>query len=266
MAIVKNNYIKHDGREKAKAKATIRYIQHRQGKTAGNHMTHATHSHCCALADISNPEQLWYKQTYHDLHCKIYSPEYWLRYYTGRGWPASSRTRNKTPQKNTLVNTPEASGDSKAGTTPGKEKEHSTRTLFGRDGAMGRYEAYRMIDEAEKGSVYFRFIISPDSNTEDTNRDLRLRDVTAHTMLSFEEHIKQQVQWVAAEHADHTPLRHVHIVAVVPARLERQEFQALPQVLRRAATNTCWEQRQELDLTLEHHTQAGEEAAWELSH
>jgi|GEM_PF-1533014 len=262
MAIVKNNYIKQDGREKAKAKATIRYIQHRPGKTAGNHMTHATHAHCCELAEISNPEQLWYYQTYHNLDCKVYAPEYWLHYYTGRGWPSPDKTR----QKNTVVNTPEATGDSKAGSIPGKERARVPRTLFGRDGALERYEAYRMIDEAEKGSVFFRFIISPDRNTEDTNRDLRLRDVTAHTMLRFEEHIKQQVQWVGAVHADHSPLRHVHIVAVVPARLERQEFQALPQVVRLAATTACLEQRQELDLTREHHAQAGEEAAWERSH
>src|SRR5437660_2022433 len=141
MAVVKNNYIKQDGREKAKAKATIRYIQNRVGK----------------------------------------------------------------------------------------DKAKTSRTLFGRDGLLGRYEAYRMIDESEQGSVFYRITISPDSQTEDTKRDLHLRDVTEQTMLSFEERIKQQVQWVAAEHADHTSLRHVHIVAVIPGRLQRQDFRALPQ-------------------------------------
>jgi hypothetical protein len=266
MAIVKNNYIKQDGREKAKAKATIRYIQHRPGKTAGNHMTHATHSHCCELAEISNPEQVWYYQTYHNLDCKIYAPEYRLQYYTGGGWTSSDKTKHKTQQKNTLVNTPEATGDSKAGITLGKASERVTRTLFSRDGAIERYAAYRMIDEAEKGSVFFRFVISPDSQREDTKKDLRLRTVTEQTMLRFEDHIKQQIQWVATVHADHTPLRHVHIVAVVPTRMQRAEFQTLPQVLRLAATTACQEQRQELDLTREHHAQAGEEAAWELSH
>ena len=41
---------------------------------------------------------------------------------------------------------------------PGKEGEKINRTLFNGDGAMGRWQAYRLIDEAEKGSVFFRFL------------------------------------------------------------------------------------------------------------
>jgi hypothetical protein len=178
MAIVKNNYVKQNGREKPNAKATIRYIQNR----------------------------------------------------------------------------------------PGQDKTKTSRSLFSRDGPVDRSDAYQMIDDAEKGSVFFRFIISPDSKTEDTKRDLALRDVTAHTMLNFEEHIKQQVQWVGAVHADHSPHRHVHILAVVPGRLQRQEFQALPQALRQAATDACQQQRLELDLSQEHQAQAEEAAAWEHAH
>lgn len=177
MAIVKNNYVRKNGREKATIKATIRYIQNR----------------------------------------------------------------------------------------PGKDNLKTSRTLFNRDGLCGRDEAYRMIDEAEKGSVFFRLVISPDQKTEDTKRDLRLRDVAEQTMLKFEELIKQQVQWVAAEHADHTLLRHVHIVAVVSGRLIRQDFQALPEALRDAATQACAEQRQELDLAREREREK-EEATWELSY
>src|SRR6266702_3931565 len=58
---------------------------------------------------------------------------------------------------------------------PGIEGTSVTRTLFGSDGLMGRYEAYRMIDEAQKGSNFFRIIINPDVKTEDTKRDLALR-------------------------------------------------------------------------------------------
>ena len=50
-----------------------------------------------------------------------------------------------------------------------------------------------MIDEAEQGSVFFRFVISPDPHTEDTQRDVHLREVTAQTMLSLEERINKQV-------------------------------------------------------------------------
>ena len=39
-----------------------------------------------------------------------------------------------------------------------------------------------MIDRAEKGSVFFRLVISPDPKKEDKDQDLHLRDVTETTM------------------------------------------------------------------------------------
>src|SRR2546423_10561886 len=110
---------------------------------------------------------------------------------------------------------------------PGKDNAKINRTLFGMDGAMGRWQAYAMIDEAEKGSLFFRFVISPDPKQEDTERDLFLREITEKTMLSLEERIQREVQWVAATHDDHAPHRHVHIVAVVPGRLHAQGFQLI---------------------------------------
>src|SRR6266849_9577411 len=70
---------------------------------------------------------------------------------------------------------------------PGKDGAKITRTLFNGDGAMGRYEAYRMIDEAEKGSFFFRFVISPDPKGEDTEKDLFLREITERTILRLED-------------------------------------------------------------------------------
>src|SRR5437868_9544326 len=109
---------------------------------------------------------------------------------------------------------------------PGKDRAKVTRTLFGWDGAMGRYEAYRMVDEAEAGSSYFRIKISPDPKTEDTKRDLALREVTETIMQTFEERIRKPVQWVAAEHDDHTPKRHMHVLAVSRGRLKREDLHA----------------------------------------
>ena len=134
---------------------------------------------------------------------------------------------------------------------PGKDRAKVTRTLFGWDGAMGRYEAYRMVDEAEKGSSYFRIKISPDPKTEDTKRDLSLREVTETIMQTFEERIRRAVQWVAAEHDDHTPKRHVHVLAMARGRLNREDLQAIIQ----KATQACLEQRRELDRV--------QEQAWE---
>src|SRR5205085_7526624 len=141
---------------------------------------------------------------------------------------------------------------------PGKERAKVTRTLFGWDGAIGRYDAYRMVDEAEKGSSYFRIKISPDPKTEDTRRDLSLREVTETIMQTFEERIQRAVQWVAAEHDDHTAKRHVHVLAIARGSLKREDLQAIIQ----KATEACMEQRQELDRVLERQGREREEAAW----
>jgi hypothetical protein len=47
--------------------------------------------------------------------------------------------------------------------------------------------------------------------------------------------LKQEVQWVAAEHDDHKPHRHVHVVAVVKRRLYPQDFEAMRQRATEAA-------------------------------
>src|SRR2546421_11842427 len=143
---------------------------------------------------------------------------------------------------------------------PGKDNAKINRILFGMDGAMGRWEAYRMIDEAEKGSLFFRFVISPDPKGEDTEKDLFLREITEKTMLSLEDRLHREVQWVASLHDDHAPHRHVHIVAVVPGRLQVQDFQAL----RQTATGAALAQRHERDLVRQMQKQKEQEAQWEL--
>jgi hypothetical protein len=141
---------------------------------------------------------------------------------------------------------------------PGKDGGRATRTLFGTDGLMGRYEAYRMIEEAEEGSHFFRLVVSPDPQREDTRQDLSLRLLTEHTMQALEERLQQTITWVAVVHADHAPHRHVHMVAVIRGRLAVQDLQ----VLRQAATQTCLQQRQERDQGQEQLTKTQEEAQW----
>ncbi len=118
---------------------------------------------------------------------------------------------------------------------PGKDGDKITRNLFGIDGLMGRDQAYRLIDEAEEGSMFYRFILSPDPKQEDTRRDLHLRDMTEKTMQTLMARLKQEVAWVAAEHDDHAPNRHVHVVAVVKRRLHPRDFQAMRQRATEAA-------------------------------
>src|SRR5918992_6063201 len=118
---------------------------------------------------------------------------------------------------------------------PGKDRAKITRSLFEIDGVMDREQAYRFIDQAEEGSVFYRFILSPDPKLEDRMRDLHLRGITEQTMQSLNTLLKKEVTWVAAEHADHAPHRHVHVVACVPGKLTVEDFE----VLRLSATEAA---------------------------
>jgi hypothetical protein len=115
------------------------------------------------------------------------------------------------------------------------------------------------LDEAEKGSLFFRFVMSPDPQREDTDKDLFLREITERTMMRLEERLHRQIAWVAAEHTDHAPHRHVHVVAIVPGRLQVHDLQAL----RHATTQACLEQRHQRDLVREQQAREREEAQWE---
>jgi ribosomal protein S27AE len=87
-------------------------------------------------------------------------------------------------------------------------------------------------------------IISPDPKTEDTLKDLDLRELMDQTMLALQEKFpRQQIEYFAAIHADHTDKRHVHVVALLRGKLTRSHLGAL----RSAATNEATAQRQRLD-------------------
>ena len=141
----------------------------------------------------------------------------------------------------------------------GKDGAKISRTLFNADGLMGRFEAYRMINEAEQGSYFFRFVISPDPKQEDTGKDLFLREITEKTIFSLEDRRNIQLQWVAAIHSDHAPHRHMHVIAIVLGRLQVQDFQ----VMRQTATEAALEQRHQRDLALAQQAQQREAAQWE---
>jgi hypothetical protein len=127
---------------------------------------------------------------------------------------------------------------------PGKDGAKLRRTLFAAEGKVERGDAYTMIDQAAKGSYFFRFVISPDPRSEDNDRQLSLRELTELTMQRLEDRFQQPLPWVAVIHADHTEHRHVHALAIVSERLQVQDFQRM----RSAATEAALEQRRQLDL------------------
>src|SRR5258708_27793229 len=132
-------------------------------------------------------------------------------------------------------------------TRPGKAGARAVRTLFNADGKLERGEAYTMIDEADKHSYFFRLVISPDPEREDNGKTLSLQAITEITIQSLEDRFQQPLQWVAAIHADHAEHRHVHALAIVPERLQVQDFQ----LMRNNATLEAQEQRRQLDLARE---------------
>jgi hypothetical protein len=127
---------------------------------------------------------------------------------------------------------------------PGRDGERLSRKLFGVDGALTRDEAYDLIDQAEKGTIFFRLVISPDPRREDNERDLNLREITDEAMFALAMELKRNVEYVAAIHDDHAPHRHVHVIAMVADRLDRRHLK----LLRDTATEGSRFQRRERDL------------------
>jgi hypothetical protein len=128
---------------------------------------------------------------------------------------------------------------------PGKDKENMFRQLFGHDGLLEKDDAYEAIDAAPKGTYFYRMIINPDPKKEDTRRDLYLQGITKQTIIRLEERLDLvgKIHFFAAVHNDHSPLRHVHLLVLVPGKLPKDVIAELHQ----AATDEAIRQRQQLD-------------------
>ena len=128
------------------------------------------------------------------------------------------------------------------------------RQLFGHDGPLSLSQADRIVDEAKKGTNFFRFVLSPDPALEDRLKDLDMWEFARQTVLKLEGRLKKEIQFVAAEHNDHTPIRHVHLIALIQGKLNVADLKALTA----AATEVALFQRQERDLALVAQQQARE--------
>jgi DNA-directed RNA polymerase subunit RPC12/RpoP len=138
-----------------------------------------------------------------------------------------------------------------------------TRELFSFDGALTKEQTYRMIDEARRGTIFYRIVLSPAPKQEDRYKDLNLRDLTLDTMLKLEERLGKPVQFVATIHDDHAPHRHVHTLVLVQGkRLTREDFQAL----RLEATEQALSQRRLRDRVRGYHLQRSRYRSHRRSH
>jgi hypothetical protein len=77
-------------------------------------------------------------------------------------------------------------------------------------------------------------------------------------MQRLEKRLKTAIPWAAALHDDHTDIRHVHILAAIPRRLQQYELEALI----KEATTLCQEQRRGLDLSIVRHVSRWERTHW----
>jgi hypothetical protein len=131
----------------------------------------------------------------------------------------------------------------------GKDNEKVSRDIFTNAGEADKKDFYRQVANAGRGTVFYKFMISPDPRREDSRKDLDLRHITRRTIGKMEKAIGRRLLFVAAVHnADHTPLRHVHGIFIVRGRLSKEHFRALEEVARAESTREALVQRRARDL------------------
>ena len=131
----------------------------------------------------------------------------------------------------------------------GRDNEKISRDIFTNVGETDKPEFYRQVKYAGRGTVFFKFMISPDPKREDSGKDLDLPHITRRTIRKLEKALRRRLFFVAAVHnADHTPIRHVHGIFLVQGRLSREQFRLLQEVARSEATGEALLQRQARDL------------------
>jgi hypothetical protein len=119
---------------------------------------------------------------------------------------------------------------------PEQSTTQITRQIFGMDGSISKYDAYRMIDRAGRGTTFFRLIISPDKLLEDMGNRLNMRDVTAETMGKLQKIIgsKRPLNYFGIEHAN-TENRHVHAIFFHRGRISKEQLRELRKAATRAS-------------------------------
>jgi hypothetical protein len=134
----------------------------------------------------------------------------------------------------------------------GREGGRQTRKLFGSAGLTDKHAVYALIDTARRGTVFYKFMINPDPAKEDTYKDLDLEHITRQTILALERKLGLTLPFAAVLHpADHTSLRHVHGIFLLPKRLSQAAFRTLRQVAWTTATGQARLQRRARDRVLD---------------
>ena len=106
----------------------------------------------------------------------------------------------------------------------GRDGRRTARQLFDELGNLSKEQVYQIIDqEAAHGKRFFyHVVLSPDPVGEDTFNDLHLRSVAQDAISHLAKQSGYALSWAGAVHDDHTNKRHLHLLAIVPKRLDRE--------------------------------------------
>src|SRR2546421_586677 len=75
----------------------------------------------------------------------------------------------------------------------GKDGEKMTRELFGHDGLLRKDQAYQRIEEAMKGTYFYRLKLSTDPKKEDWDKQLDLQEVTKEAIRKLEQKLSAEL-------------------------------------------------------------------------
>jgi hypothetical protein len=132
----------------------------------------------------------------------------------------------------------------------GRNGEDMERLLFGWE-TIDRQDAEQFIDTLDaKPLRFWRVIVSPDPNSEKENlqKDLDLWELTRKVMGYIRDHIDPTIEFIVAEHNDHTDIPHVQGLVFFKGRLNKYDLNRM----RHIAIAQALAQRRVRDLTHTH--------------
>src|SRR3954453_7212796 len=116
-------------------------------------------------------------------------------------------------------------------TRKGKDGVEIERKLFGKGGPLSRERAEWQIDNTPENTYFFRWKLSPDPKEENANKTLDLWQLVQDGVTWLEELLnrKGEIQFIAAEHDDHTKIPHVHAILLIE-RQGRDKILTVPDI------------------------------------
>ena len=132
----------------------------------------------------------------------------------------------------------------------GRSGEDMERILFGWE-TIDLADAKRFIDTFDgKPRRFWRVIVSPDphSTRENLQKDLDLWALTRTVMAYIRDHIDPRIEFIVAEHNDHTDIPHVQGLVFFKGRLNKRDLNRM----RSIAIAQALAQRRVRDLTQQH--------------